>query len=57
MTVNSDIKIERCTVMKQITAEQYAKIHPLLPVQRGKVRISNIDFINAVLYFLENGCN
>ena len=42
--------------MKQITAKQYAKIRPLLPVQRGNVRISNIDFINAVLYVLENGC-
>ena len=56
MTVNNDIKIERFTVMKQITAKQYAKIRPLLPVQRGNVRISNIDFINAVLYVLENGC-
>ena len=42
--------------MKQITAKQYPKIRPLLPVQRGNVRISNIDFINAVLYVLENGC-
>ena len=42
--------------MKQITAKQYAKIHPYLPVQRGNVRIPNIVFINAVLYVLENGC-
>ena len=56
MTVNNDIKIERCTVMKKITAKQYAKIRPLLPVQRGNVRISTSDFINAVLYVLENGC-
>ena len=56
MTVNNDIKIERCTVMKKITAKQYAKIRPLLPVQRGNVRISTIDFINAVPYVLENGC-
>ena len=42
--------------MKQITAKQYAKIQPFLPVQRGNVRISNITFINAVLYVLENGC-
>ena len=56
MTVNNDISIERFTVIKQITAKQYAKICPLLPVQRGNVRISNIDFINAVLYVLENGC-
>ena len=42
--------------MKQITAKQYAKIRPFLPVQRGNVRIPNIDFINAVIYVLENGC-
>ena len=42
--------------MKQTAAKQYAKIRPLLPVQRGNVRISTIDFINAVLYVLENGC-
>ena len=42
--------------MKQITAKQYAKIRPFLPVQRGNVRIPNIVFINAVLYVLENGC-
>ena len=56
MTVNNDIKIERHTIMKQITAKQYAKIRPFLPVQRGNVRIPNIVFINAVLYVLENGC-
>ena len=42
--------------MKQITAKQYVKIHPVLPVQRGNVRIPNIVFINAVLYVSENGC-
>ena len=42
--------------MKQITAKQYAKIRPFLPVQRGNVRIPNIAIINAVLYVLENGC-
>ena len=42
--------------MNQITAKQYAKIHPCLQVQRGNVQISNITFINAVLYVLENGC-
>ena len=42
--------------MKRVTAKQYANIHPCLPVQRGNVRISNIDFINAILYVLENGC-
>ena len=42
--------------MKQITAKQYARIHPFLPIQRGNVRISNITFINATLYVMENGC-
>ena len=42
--------------MKRTAAKQYAKIQPYLPVQRGNVRISNITFINAVLYVLENGC-
>ena len=42
--------------MKQTAAKQYAKIRPLLPVQRGNVWISTIDFINAVLHVLENGC-
>ena len=42
--------------MKQTAAKQYAKIRSFLPVQRGNVRIPNIDFVNAVLYVLENGC-
>ena len=42
--------------MKQTAAKQYAKIRPLFPVQRGNVRTSTIDFINAVLHVLENGC-
>ena len=56
MIVNNDIKVERCPVMKQITAKQHAKIRPFLPIHRGNVQISNIVFINAVLYVLENGC-
>ena len=56
MTVNNDIKIERYAIMQQITAKQYAKIRPFLPVQRGDVRIPNIAIINAVLYVLESGC-
>ena len=42
--------------MKQIAAKQNVKIHPYLPVQRGSVLISNITFINVLLYFMENGC-
>ena len=54
--VDNETTIERCTVMKQVTASQYAKIHPYLPVQCGNVRISNMTFIKALLYVLENGC-
>ena len=42
--------------MKEITEEQYAKIHPHLPIQRGNVRVSNLVFINALLYIAENRC-
>ena len=42
--------------MKEITEEQYAKIHPHLPVQRGNVRVSNLVFINALLHIAESGC-
>ena len=42
--------------MKEITEEQYAKLCHFLPVQRGNVRISNITFINALLYIAENEC-
>jgi len=40
----------------KITEEQYEKIKPLLPVQRGNVTLENITFINALLYICENGC-
>ena len=42
--------------MKQITAKQYAKIRPFLPVQHRSMRIFNIVFIKAVSYVMENGC-
>lgn len=42
--------------MKRITEEQYELLCPHLPVQRGNVRISNLDVINAVLHVAENGC-
>jgi transposase len=42
--------------MMQITPEQYDKIKGVLPVQRGNVRVENIDFLNAILYVAENGC-
>ena len=42
--------------MMKLTEEQYELIRPLMPVQRGNVRIANLDVINAVLYVAENGC-
>jgi transposase len=40
----------------EITKEQYQRIEPYLPVQRGNVEIDNITFVNAILYVVENGC-
>jgi transposase len=40
----------------KITKEQYGKIEPMLPKQRGNVSIDNLAFINALLYICENGC-
>src|SRR5215831_2055 len=40
----------------EITQEQYARIKGSLPVQRGNVSLSNLQFLNAVLYVAEHGC-
>jgi len=42
--------------MTKITQEQYAKIKGVLPVQRGNVQVSHIDFLNAILHAAESGC-
>ena len=42
--------------MMQLTEEQCEVIRPLMPVQRGNVRLANLDVLNAVLYVAENGC-
>ena len=42
--------------MKTLNEDQYNLIKPYLPKQRGNVKISNLDLINAVLYIAENGC-
>ena len=42
--------------MKKLSLEQHELLRPYMPVQRGNVRISNLDVINAVLYAAENGC-
>lgn len=39
----------------EITDEQYNKIAPYLPRQRGNVSMSNIRLVNAILYIVENG--
>lgn len=40
----------------EITAEQFKRIEPYLPVQRGNVSLRNLDVVNAILYVAENGC-
>jgi transposase len=35
---------------------QYERIKDALPVQRGNVRLSNLQVLNAVLYVAEQGC-
>ena len=40
----------------EITEEQYQRISPSLPRQRGNVRVTNLQFLNALLYVAEHGC-
>ena len=40
----------------EITPAQYERIAPVLPVQRGNVKLSNLQVINAILYVAEHGC-
>lgn len=40
----------------EITEEQYRRIEPVLPRQRGNVRLSNLTVLNAILYVAEQGC-
>jgi len=40
----------------KLTQKQFEKIQPYLPKVRGNVLISQLDFINALLYVVENGC-
>lgn len=40
----------------EISEEQYLRIKDSLPVQRGNVGLSNLQFLNAVLYVAEHGC-
>ncbi len=40
----------------EITAAQFSRIEPFLPVQRGNVSVSNLQVVNAILYVAEHGC-
>ena len=40
----------------EITEAQYKRIASHLPVQRGNVRLSNLQVLNAILYVAEQGC-
>jgi len=40
----------------EITPGQYEKIKGSLPIQRGNVRLSNLQVLNAILYVAEQGC-
>ena len=40
----------------KLTEEHYERIAPLFPVQRGNVRVSNLQVLNAILYVAEHGC-
>ncbi len=40
----------------EITAKQYKKIKDSLPVQRGNVKLENLQVLNAILYVAEQGC-
>jgi transposase len=39
-----------------ITPEQFERIEPYLPRQRGNVSMSNHQVVNAILHVTENGC-
>ena len=40
----------------EITEAQYQRIAHCLPVQRGNVRLTNRQVLNAILYVAEHGC-
>lgn len=40
----------------EITEAQYERIADCLPRQRGNVKLTNLEFINAVLHVAEQGC-
>lgn len=40
----------------EITEGQFARIEHCLPLQRGKVSLSDLSVLNAILYVAEHGC-
>ena len=40
----------------EITEEQYQRVEHLFPIARGRVKLSNLAVLNAVLYLAEQGC-
>jgi len=40
----------------EISEEQYQRVAPSLPRQRGNVRVTHLQFLNALLYVAEHGC-
>jgi len=40
----------------EITEKQFEKIKDSLPIQRGNVKLQNIQVLNAILYVAEQGC-
>ena len=40
----------------ELTEAQYSQIADCLPRQRGHVRLSNVQVLNAILYIAEHGC-
>ena len=40
----------------ELTQEQYELVADSFPVQRGNVKISNLQTLNAILYVAEHGC-
>jgi hypothetical protein len=39
----------------KITVEQYEKIKDSLPIQRGNVKLQNLEVLNVILYVAEQG--
>ncbi len=40
----------------EITGEQYEIIKDSLPIQRGNVKLQNLEVLNAILFVAEQGC-